>query len=123
MSAIRWHRTLLMQAVLMRRLTYQHKFGMTVDILVTYNKGCSEESSLCESFDKKLRMLKYRQHATCERMSDTLCQCTMEIDYSLHCNQTTDLSFQVHVSWGGGLPWQEKGCSELKSIFVSVWRG
>lgn len=22
-----------------------------------------------------------------------------------------------------GLPWQEKGCSELKSIFVSVWRG
>lgn len=102
-------------------------FGMFVGVSATYNKGCFKESSLCESFNKKLCMPKYRRHATCQKMSasEQWRLITVSIaDGDLHCNQTTDLSFQVHVSLGvGGLPWQEKGCSEVKSIFVSVWRG
>ena len=98
---------------------------MFIDVSATYNKGCFKESSLCESFNKKLCMLKYRWHATCEKMSASEQWRLITVSLQMETSIATRPQILVFRSmWvGEGLPWQEKGCSEVKSIFVSVWRG
>lgn len=58
------------------------------------------------------------------------CQRTMEIDYSLHFRWRPPLQPDHRSQFsgpcefgGGGVTVAVKGCSEVKSIFVSVWRG